>query len=199
MAHLWTELPRIGFRHPPVASVLHLHEKTWSLIMRSWGKIGDHVLIILVLMSHEDKHPPPPWKTWSWGHEEKLETLYLSSAPPQTNIRWNWALGAISIKIRILSEKWCFPQPVVGAGEEVLVVGVGQGRLYVLEGWNLKWELRGKLRGVPKDDCDKSDEEVKMVSDLGDGRPVERLWCRREVFMAPLELIWTSIVRSDRI
>ena len=27
-----------------------------------------------------------------------------------------------------------FPQPVVGAGEEVLVVGVGQGRLYVLEG-----------------------------------------------------------------
>ena len=98
-----------------------------------------------------------------------------------------------------MSEKWSFPQPVVGAGEEVLVVGVGQGRLYVLEGWNLKWELRGQSRGVSKDDCDKSDEEVKMVSDLGDGRPVERLWCRREVFMAPLELIWTSIVRSDRI
>ena len=91
-AHLWTQFPGVRFRHPPVATILHLHNHHDDRdddhhVDDDDDDEGCHHVDDDDGCHHVDDDDDDDDD--GCHHEKHVSTLYLSSAPPQTNSRWN--------------------------------------------------------------------------------------------------------------
>ena len=86
-AHFRSQLPGVSLRHPPVASILYLHDNhDFHLYLYSHD---DHDYDYDDRDDHDDDDDNHDDYDDYGNHGKYFSTLYLSSAPPQTKSRWN--------------------------------------------------------------------------------------------------------------